>query len=233
MVADDLAHGAALGHAPQLVAQLVAPSGDGGEDLVVGQGREDVLDLLVDGGHEQGQGLVARGLGGEVRVGDVRAQHRVHLPHHRAEVAQPRGEAVGGARAQLVEGQVPAVGRAGEEALGHAEGGVEQVAGELVPAQQVGHVVEAVAGQELQHLQLRVLPRLQVAEDLEDHGVVDDHRGVGLLGAEHAHRRAGRPGRGRAAIQWKATSPATSSMRVPSARRRARAAPRAGSARAS
>ena len=109
-------------------------------------------------------------------------------PDDRAEVAQAGDEALG-IVVELVERQLPAVARVGDEALHDAEGGVHQLALVLVPAAELGDVGEPALAEEAQHLELGVVARLDATERLQHERVVEDDRGVGLLGADGAHLR--------------------------------------------
>src|SRR4029078_3106975 len=53
-----------------------------------------------------------------------------------------------------------------------------------VPAAEGGDVGEAVLGEEAEHLELRIDPRLESAERLQDQLVVEDDRRVRLFGAD-------------------------------------------------
>ena len=114
----------------------------------------------------------------------------MHAPDDRAEVAQARDEALG-ILGQLVERQLPAVARVGHEALHDAEGRVHELALVLVPAAELGDVGEVAPAEEAQHLELGVVARLDAPERLQHERVVEDDRGVRLLGADGAHRRPG------------------------------------------
>jgi hypothetical protein len=74
-----------------------------------------------------------------------------------------------------------------EVLLEDAERGVDQAALELVPARERGDVGELVRGEEAQQLELRVLPRLDAAEGLEDQLLPEYHGRVGLLDPDGAH----------------------------------------------
>ena len=69
--------------------------------------------------------------------------------------------------------------------------GVHELALVLVPPAELGDVGEAALGEEAQHLELGVVARLDAAERLQHELVVEDDRGVGLLGADRAHVGAG------------------------------------------
>ena len=156
----------------------------------VGQLEEEALDLLVDRRGQQRQRLVGGLLGREGGIGGIGGQDRVHAPDDRAEVAQARDEALG-VVLELLERQLPAVAGVGHEALHDAEGGVHELALVLVPAAELGDVGEVALGEEAQHLELGVVAGLDASEGLEHELVVEDDRGVGLLGAHRAHVGAG------------------------------------------
>ena len=62
---------------------------------------------------------------------------------------------------------------------------------------------EAALAEEAQHLELGVVARLEAAERLQDERVVEDDRGVGLLGADRAHVGVPAAARRRRRAQWK------------------------------
>ena len=165
----------------QLLAHLFAPAADRREALVViRQLEEDALDLLVDRGREQAERLDARGLRGERGVGRVRAEDAVHLARHLTEPAHALEEGVRRSR-DLVESELPAVLSVADELLEDPERRAQRSPRVRVPAAERGDVRETVLGQETEHLELRVDPRLEPPEDLEDRLVVEDDRRVRLL----------------------------------------------------
>jgi hypothetical protein len=188
--ADELAARAHVGEQLQAVAHLGRVACDRRHRLGVGQLEEDLLDLLVDGRRQQRQRLVGGLLGREGRIGGVRREHGVHAPDDRAEVAQPRHEALG-IVGQLVERQLPTVAGIGHEALHDAEGRVHELALVLVPAAELRDVGEVARAEEAQHLELGVVASLDAPEGLEHERVVVDDRGVRLLGADGANLRFG------------------------------------------
>jgi hypothetical protein len=190
VVADELAARADVREQLQAVADLGAVAGDRRHGLDVGQLEELALDVLVDRRGQQRQRLVGGLLGREGRIARIRAQDGVHPPDHRAEVAQAGHEALGIA-AELLERELPAVARVGDEALRDAERRVHQLTLVLVPAAERGDVGEALGIEEAQHLELGVVARLDAAEGLEHDCVVEDDRRVGLLRPDAAHGRAG------------------------------------------
>src|SRR6201999_297655 len=101
-----------------------------------------------------------------------------------------------GIAGQPVEGPVPAVATVGDELLDDAEGGVGGAPFVLVPTEQPGDLVEAVAVQEAEHLELRVHPGLDPAVDLQDRVLAENDRAVRLLGGDRADLPAGRWWRG-------------------------------------
>ncbi len=119
--ADHAAARAGVGEQAQLLADLLAAAEDRREALVVvGQREEDARDLLVDRRRQQPERLDARLLGREGRVVRVGAERGVHVRGHLAEPAQPVEEALG-RRRDLVERELPAVDRAGDELLQEPE----------------------------------------------------------------------------------------------------------------
>ena len=173
-------------HAELLTHLLAAPE-DGLEPLVVlGQGQEDPLDLLVDRRGQEAQRLDGRRLGAECGVVRVRAEHGVHLAGHLAEPAQSPQEPLR-VLADLVEREVPAVEPVADVFLEDAESRSERTAGVCVPPTEGRDVRETVLGQEAQHLELRVDARLEPAEHLEDQLLVEDDRAVRLLRADRTH----------------------------------------------
>ena len=172
----------------QLLAHLLAAAENRREPLVVGgQREEDARDLLVHRGGEEAERLDARLLGRERRVVGIGAERGVHVRGHLAEPSQPVEEALGRGR-DLAEGQLPAPDCAGDVLLQQAERRGERPAGVAVPAAERRDVAEALRGEEAQHLELRVDPGLDAAEDLEDQRVVEHDRAVRLLGGDEPHR---------------------------------------------
>src|SRR6185295_17603820 len=92
--------------------------------------------------------------------------------NHPAELGEPPDEALRIAL-ELLEGELPAVAAAGDEALDDAERGVHELALVGDPAGELGDVREPVARQEPQHLELRVVAGLEAAEELEHERVVE------------------------------------------------------------
>ena len=125
----------------------------------------------------------------------LRAERRVQLAGHDAERVQV-GEERLGVGGERVEREVPAVGRAGQVLLQHAERRVHEPALVLVPAGDRRDVREVALGQEAQQLELRVDARLDAPERLQDQRLAEHDRGVGLLDADRAH--LDRPALGRA-----------------------------------
>ena len=159
--------------------------GDARRLLAVGEVHEQPFDVLVDRRGEQRERLVGGLLGSERRIAGVRAEHRVHRADDLAQAPHALEERVR-VVAELFQRQLPAVARAGDEVLEHAQRRVEVAALDLVPAGQAGDVGEAALGQEARDLEVRVDARLDAAEDLEDQLVTEDDRRVGLLGADRA-----------------------------------------------
>ena len=102
MVADELAADDDVRHELQAVAHLLAAAGDRGERLASsGRSRKtrSISSSIVGG--QQARALLARVVGREVRVGDVRPEHRVHAPDDLAELAEvARARAPGRSRAR-------------------------------------------------------------------------------------------------------------------------------------
>ena len=114
------------------------------------------------------------------------ASTRVHLARHLAEPPQPLEERVRRARRsrrarapsrrsppRTNSWRIPSVAPSGPPEYAYQPPSARDVR-------------EAVLGEEAQHLELRVDPRLEPAEDLEDQLVVEDDRRVRLLGADRA-----------------------------------------------
>ena len=202
--ADDAPARADVGERLQALLDVLAAAADRIERLELGQLDEDPLDLLVDRRGEDRQRLRARLLGREGRVGRLRAERRVQLAGHDAERVQVREERLG-VGGQRVEREVPAVGRAGQVLLQHAQRGVHEPALVLVPARDRRDVREAALGQEAQQLELRVDARLDAPERLQDQRLAEHDRGVGLLDADRAHLDG--PAFGRAARPAEAERP--------------------------
>ncbi len=140
-----------------------------------------MLDLLVDRRRQQRQRLDARLLGRERGVGRVRGEHGVHLARRGAELGHAREHAE-----RIVERELPAVARLGDELLHDPERRLHELAGVLVPAGQLRDGAEAPRREEAQHLELGIDARLDAAKDLQHLLLAEDDRRVGLLGAHRA-----------------------------------------------
>ena len=157
----------------QLLAHLLAATDDRREALVVvGQREEDPRDLLVHRRGEEAERLDARLLRRERRVVWIGAERGVHVCRHLAEPSQAVEEALRRGR-DLAEGELPAADRAGDVLLQEAERRGERAARVAVPAAERRDVAEALGSEEAKHLELRVDPGLDPAEDLEDERVVE------------------------------------------------------------
>ncbi len=106
---------------------------------------------------------------------------------HAPEFVQTREEALGRSH-DLVERQFPAVTALGDEILGDSQGRRERAALVLIPALEAGDVLEVACGQEPQHFELGVDPRLKLPEQLQRDALVDDERRVRLLRPHCANR---------------------------------------------
>src|SRR5205807_4530161 len=140
---------------------------------------EDARDLLVHGRRQQTERLDTRLLRCEGWIVRVGAERRVHLRRYLSEPPEPVEEALG-RRGDLPERHIPAADRSGDVLLQQPESGRERPAGVRVPAAECRVAAEAVLGEEAEHLELRVDPRLETAEDLEDQRVVEDDGAVRL-----------------------------------------------------
>ena len=103
-------------------------------------------------------------------VASVLCSSAVTVPRLREPFQEPLG--IGW---DLVERQCPAVDRVRDEILRNPQGRVQRLALVLIPAVQWRDVAVRAAGQKAQHLQLRIDPRLELAEDLQ-HELVVKHR---------------------------------------------------------
>ncbi len=121
-----------------------------------------------DAVHVRGGRAQPLGLGREVAADlvGVQVRLRVEVPH-------------------AGEGEPPAFGTAAEELLHERERGALAVENTVQPGQRPGHAGAARVGERAGHLQIRVRPRPQPPEDLQDVGVAVHDRGVGLLRADH------------------------------------------------
>src|SRR5581483_3965559 len=172
--ADELADAAELRQVAQPLAYVLAAAENRLERLVRRrQGGEHVLDLVVDRRRQQAERLRARLLRDEGRIVPLRAEQAVQRARHLAEPPQP-GEQGGGIARQLLEYQLPAVDRAGDERLEDAERRLQGPADVGVPAGERRDVRELALGEEAQQLELRVQSGLEPAEHLEDELVVED-----------------------------------------------------------
>ena len=180
MVADHAPDRPEMTEQAELLTHLLGPADDRLEHLVVAQIEEDVPDLLVDGGGEQAERFGARLLGRERGVARVGGEHAVHARRDLAESAEPAEELLrrGG---QLVERKVPAVDGVRDVLLEDPERRVERPPRIRVPPRKRRDVRKPMFGQEAEHLELGVDPRLEPAERLQDQLVVEDHRAVRLL----------------------------------------------------
>ena len=171
-----------MGEEPQLLAHFLAAAEDRRETLVVlRQREEDPGDLLVHGRGEERERLDARLLGREGEVARIRAECAVHVRRHFAEPPQPVEEALG-RRRDLAERELPAADGTGDVLLQQPERRRQRAAGVRVPAPKRRDVAEALLAEEAQHLELRVDPGLDAAEDLEDERFVEHDGAVRLLG---------------------------------------------------
>ena len=188
MVANRLPGGARMGELAQAVADLLAAAHDRLERRqVVRQREEELLDLLVHARGQQAERLEARRLRAEVRVVRVGGERRVHRAGHLAEPAEAAEKAVG-LLGQLVQGQLPAVGRLRDELLEDPERRLQRRADVRVPPAERRNVLEAVLGEEAEHLQVRVRPRLEAAEGLQE-----ERRRRRRPSCSTARRRSGAP----------------------------------------
>ena len=151
------------------------------------------------GGHRRAQ--VAHLGAGALRGREVLGQHPVHVGQRLAQPGRLAGEVaahlvgvqvrLGEQVADAGEREVPPVARGAQELLEHGE--LERLgtraAGDLQPAVEGGDVVGAGPGEHLVDGDVRVDPRGDLAEDLEQGVLAEHHRGVGLLAAEQ--RRVG------------------------------------------
>ena len=95
-------------------------------------------------------------------------------------------------RAQLAEHEAPAVGRIAHQLLQHGQdGGRAPRRPQLDPAQERRSVGVTGLGEEAGHLELRMDPRFQPPEQLEDGDVPEADRGVGLLRTGSGRPRCG------------------------------------------
>ena len=169
----------------QAIADVVGATLDRRERLVaLGQDREHVVELVLDRRREDAQRLGGRLLGREVGLRRVRREDAVHRAEDVAEARDAVDETVG-VVLHLLERERPAVDRVGHEALEGAERGVQRAAGVPVPAEQPRNVREPALAEEQQHLELGVEAGLDPPVRLQHH-LVEDDRGVRLLGAETA-----------------------------------------------
>src|SRR5207244_517153 len=164
----------------QPLAHLLAAAGDRLQRFDRRQLGEDVLDLVVDGRGQQAERLRARLLGREGGIRVLPPERRVQRARHLAQAPQARQESLRRA-SELLQGELPAVDRAGYERLQDPEGRLQRPADVRVPAAERRNVWEFALGQEPQELELRVQPRLQAPEDLQDQLLVEDDGRVGLL----------------------------------------------------
>ncbi len=170
-----------------VLAHVLAAAEDRRDALVVGQPHEDPLDVLVDRRHEQRERLAARLLRRERRVAGIGGERVVQVGGDATE----RGERVDEHRrvgADLVESELPAVAHAGLKALRDAERRGQRAPLELIPAPQRRDVRIVARGQEAQHLELGIDPRLDSPEHLQHRLLPEHDRGVRLL---DAHRPRG------------------------------------------
>jgi hypothetical protein len=140
------------------------------------------------------------------------AERAVHLPGDDAERVHLGEERLGVAR-QRVEREVPAVGRARQVLLQHAERGVHQPPVVLEPAGDRRDVREVALAQEAQQLELGVDARLDAPERLQDQRLAEHDRRVRLLDADRAHLDG-------AALARRRPPSGTRACRRPPARRR-------------
>ena len=112
----------------------------------------------------------------------------MHRPCHVAEPAQPRKESLR-LRLELVQREFPAVECTPDVLLQHAERRVERAAEIRVPAPELSDVREVALSEEAEQLQLRIDPRFEPAEDLQDQLLVEDDRRIRLLGRDPSRLR--------------------------------------------
>ena len=187
MRADDAADVADVRQQTQVVAHLLAAAAHLLERGDVRQRREHMLDLLVDRGGEKAERLGARLLRREVRVAWIGGERVVQQRRHLAEPARVLRQPVGLAPLERVEREVPAVALGGDELLQDRERRLERPALVGDVALERGRMLEAALGEEAQHLELRVHPRLEPAVELEREPLVEDERAVRLLGSHRPH----------------------------------------------
>ena len=156
----------------QPVANLFATTPDGCDCGDVRQGREHLLDLLVDRGRDERKRLGAGLLGREVRVDGIGGESVVELRRDLTEPAAMRGEPprVGTER---VERKLPTIPVGGDELLQDRERRLERppLVGDV--ALERRDVLEPAFGEEAEDLELRIHPRLDPAIDLESQPLVD------------------------------------------------------------
>src|SRR4029079_4167329 len=100
-----------------------------------------------------------------------------------AEPPQPVEEALG-CRRDLAERELPAADGARDVLLQQPERRCQRTTGVRIPAPERRDVAEALLAEEAQHLELRVDPGFDAAEDLEDERFVEHDRAVRLLGGD-------------------------------------------------
>ena len=130
--------------------------------------------MPVDVHREERHPLGTRLFGSERGIAGIAAEHAVHRSHDGTELAQVLHAAV--ALFESVERELPRVASVGDEALGDREGCVECFAAQVDPSHQLRRIGEPVRTQEPQHLQLRIDPRFETPEQLQDDLVVDQQR---------------------------------------------------------
>ena len=188
MGADDAADMADVRQQAQVVAHLLAAAADVLERRDLGEGGEDLLDLLVDRGRQERQRLGARILRREVRIGRVGRERVVQQRRHLAEPAGVLRDPAGLAAGERLARELPAVALGGNELLHDRERRLERppLVGDV--ALERGGVLEAALGEEAEHLELRVHPGREPAVELERVALVEHQRAVRLLGAHRPRR---------------------------------------------
>ena len=165
--ADHAADGADVREQAQVVAHLLAAAPRSCSSAgMSGSVGEDVLDLLVDRRGEERERLGARLLGSEVRVGRVGPERVVQQRRHLAEPARVLRQPVGLA-ARACRAPAPSRRPRGHEPLHGRQRRLEGPALVGDVALERRDMLEAALGEEAEHLELRVHPRLDPAVELQ------------------------------------------------------------------
>ena len=190
-------HAPAAGHAREqahALAHLLAAAGDRRQHRVVGQLREDRLDLLVERGRQQRERLGTGLLGGEAGIAGVGREQHVHRADDLAEALEVGEEARGIAAQRRERERSSRRSRRARSALRMPSvASIRRPECAYEPSSG-GALAKPCSRQEAQQLELGIVARGEQAVDLEHELLADHDRGVRVALADRTHAPGGRLG---------------------------------------